>query len=590
MLVTPRNFISSWAVVGILIGLVAGPLQAADPAAKELKQAGRAVDKLVRQESASQLKDLKSELKTLLAEVASSTKTPTDALGDAVLATAEAAAAVSTAAFDGVVSVRDDAVDAALGGSEGAVLLGRDFQAGGHGTWDDILSRLHASMGRLDAKLSKALWKFVIRLEKASSKLGNETDVHLQIQEHDRRIDAVQCPASLAANPGLEASADVPILQVHIEARIINIDDTFTSQIGIRGFGNAMANLEYVTSMGTTPVVDIPMLPSGVALNTQMMGNRSIGPYRVDVVDPVSGERMDSAGGRPPSTTSASGGDVKPIVKQAVKSMRLDSKFYGQVTGDVLKSYRKADSQTCKDHAKGDLGTEDALDQLFSNHRDALANTSFWQGIVLSNPVLFAQSELSDLEVADEDIPDDLAADAGGAFTKHNEKVNRRTAQRGRSFMKLGMKSIYRIVKKATKDGENVAVNAIFGRGRTNQGPTVSTFDSAVVQLNVTPHITAAGTITLEISPGVIESTAIIIGQTPTSDLGFDLTQVNLADGQTTVIDGLMSSVSDGTFKEKIPFFSNLPLVGRLFKSGPNEDADTDLLVLVTAMILPGNN
>src|SRR5205823_5123402 len=58
-------------------------------------------------------------------------------------------------------------------------------------------------------------------------------------------------------------------------------------------------------------------------------------------------------------------------------------------------------------------------------------------------------------------------------------------------------------------------------------------------------------------------------------------TEVELRDGQSFAIAGLMDNVSQET-REAIPLLSSLPIIGHLFKSRSDNRSQTELMVLIT--------
>ncbi len=564
--------------------LAALPAHAADPAAKAMKKAGRLAEKSVRQLGVAELKTFKADLKQLLADVTGGGTTPTDALAAAVGGAAEAAAAVSTAAFDGVVGVRDDAVDAALGVEEGdAPTLGPDFQAGGAGVWDDVVLRMHRVLGKVDDGLAKEVAKFAVKLEKASAKAGVDVDVHWDVRRHDVRIDAVPGPESVVADLGSrEAALDVPIRQVYIEARIVETTDDFSTHLGIQAFGHATVDVDVETAKGTTSMAGLPVRMSGVAMLSHVVGPSSGGPFRVVVRDEGGGV-VDDAGGRPPSTAEPL--SVKDILKQARQIMAADRKFFGKDSGQAGKVLKQGAAALCKDHAKGEIGTDVALLGIQQLQRNALGRMNFWRNRAMQNPGAFASSELLNQGADDAAIPDDLAADAPGSLQKHAAAIARKATARVAQYGRTTRLFMDRIVKKALKAGEQVAIATRMGRMQPVGTPAVSTTDGAPVRLLVRPHITAVGSITLEITPVLTQTTTTVTGLTPEFDKTFALTHVTLPDGGTVVLGGLMSSAFDSTFQEQVPFLGDIPLVARLFRSGAEVDAVTDLVVIVTPML-----
>jgi pilus assembly protein CpaC len=62
-------------------------------------------------------------------------------------------------------------------------------------------------------------------------------------------------------------------------------------------------------------------------------------------------------------------------------------------------------------------------------------------------------------------------------------------------------------------------------------------------------------------------------------------TEVELGDGQTFIIGGLLDKSLTDTFS-KIPFLGDIPIIGKLFQSQSKTKNDTELIVLVTPEIV----
>ena len=66
-------------------------------------------------------------------------------------------------------------------------------------------------------------------------------------------------------------------------------------------------------------------------------------------------------------------------------------------------------------------------------------------------------------------------------------------------------------------------------------------------------------------------------------------TEVELNDGQTFAIAGLMNNTMNSTL-QKIPGIGDIPILGLLFKSKPAQKNQTELVVMITPEILPNNS
>jgi pilus assembly protein CpaC len=62
-------------------------------------------------------------------------------------------------------------------------------------------------------------------------------------------------------------------------------------------------------------------------------------------------------------------------------------------------------------------------------------------------------------------------------------------------------------------------------------------------------------------------------------------TEVELADGQSFVIGGLLDNTESETFK-KIPFLGDIPVLGKFFQSMQKTKANSELIVIVTPEIV----
>jgi len=112
------------------------------------------------------------------------------------------------------------------------------------------------------------------------------------------------------------------------------------------------------------------------------------------------------------------------------------------------------------------------------------------------------------------------------------------------------------------------------------------TFINANLQLQVTPQITAEGTIMLDI---VVDKSEPDFGNSvlgiPTIFTRRAVTKLLVRDGGTTVIGGIFQ-MSTSNSESRVPFFHRIPLVGNLFKSRKTEQTNNELLIFITPRIL----
>ena len=136
--------------------------------------------------------------------------------------------------------------------------------------------------------------------------------------------------------------------------------------------------------------------------------------------------------------------------------------------------------------------------------------------------------------------------------------------------------------KATVKQGTKIPV-------QTTINNTISVqFIDAVLKLEVTPQITAEGTVFMEV---VVENTQIAQGVPrvqgiPALDTQAAESKVLINDGGTVVIGGINIS-SQRTDIQQVPLFGSLPLIGNLFKRTTVNVQSQELLFFLTPRIAP---
>jgi type II secretory pathway component GspD/PulD (secretin) len=126
----------------------------------------------------------------------------------------------------------------------------------------------------------------------------------------------------------------------------------------------------------------------------------------------------------------------------------------------------------------------------------------------------------------------------------------------------------------------------------TTSGITVTTNKvNAGIELGVTPLInTTDGTISMKIHPEVSTPTLVTDRNTgvtlPQVATRFADTSVRIKDGDTVVIGGLLNENEVGTLT-RIPFLSDLPFLGNLFKHRDRKTDQRELVIFITCRISP---
>jgi type IV pilus secretin PilQ/predicted competence protein len=115
--------------------------------------------------------------------------------------------------------------------------------------------------------------------------------------------------------------------------------------------------------------------------------------------------------------------------------------------------------------------------------------------------------------------------------------------------------------------------------------PTVS-FKMAALTLKVTPHITAANTVIMQIAlENATPDFGRQVGGIPPINTQRANTTVLVGDGQTTVIGGIYTSNATTT-KDSTPGLGNVPILRWLFRRDTLNDANTELLIFITPRII----
>jgi len=140
-----------------------------------------------------------------------------------------------------------------------------------------------------------------------------------------------------------------------------------------------------------------------------------------------------------------------------------------------------------------------------------------------------------------------------------------------------------------TSDQEQATIKAgteIPYQEASASGATTVSFKEAVLQLDVTPHITPDDRIMmdLDIKKENPDWSREVLG-TPPIDTRSITTNVLVDNGETVVLGGVFER-SKSINKEQVPFFGDLPVLGHLFKTTAETDQNSELLIFITPKIL----
>lgn len=116
------------------------------------------------------------------------------------------------------------------------------------------------------------------------------------------------------------------------------------------------------------------------------------------------------------------------------------------------------------------------------------------------------------------------------------------------------------------------------------EGATSVSFQKAVLSLTVTPQITPDDRVIMDLHV-TQDTVGEIFAGVPSIDTRELNTQVLVDNGETVVLGGIYEQTKNNQVN-RVPFFSNLPIVGRLFKQTITSNEKSELLVFVTPRIV----
>jgi len=119
-----------------------------------------------------------------------------------------------------------------------------------------------------------------------------------------------------------------------------------------------------------------------------------------------------------------------------------------------------------------------------------------------------------------------------------------------------------------------------------SSGATTVSFKEAVLQLEVTPHITPDDRVImdLKVNKDSPDFTRAVLGVPPIDTREVE-TSVLVDNGETVVLGGVFERTKSKR-TERVPFFGDLPYLGFMFKQEAIDDQNSELLIFVTPKIL----
>src|SRR6266403_1861599 len=137
--------------------------------------------------------------------------------------------------------------------------------------------------------------------------------------------------------------------------------------------------------------------------------------------------------------------------------------------------------------------------------------------------------------------------------------------------------------KAIVKQGQKIPIQTVI-----NNTISVQYID-AVLQLEVTPQITAEGTVFMDVlvENTQIDNAIVRVQGIPALDTQAAQTKVTVADGGTVVIGGIIVTQQQTNITE-VPIVGSLPIIGYLFRRTNVSVQSQELLFFITPRIIPG--
>jgi type IV pilus assembly protein PilQ len=187
-------------------------------------------------------------------------------------------------------------------------------------------------------------------------------------------------------------------------------------------------------------------------------------------------------------------------------------------------------------------------------------------------------------------LPQTLAAGSGGAVNLLIGKVGSYLLNLELSAMQQeGKGEIVSSPRVITSDQNKAVIKQgveIPYQQATSSGATSVSFKEAVLQLEVTPHITPDDRVImdLQVNKDNPDFTRAVLGVPPVDTRSLE-TSVLVDNGETVVLGGVFERTKSQT-TNRVPFFGDLPYVGWAFKQNQVQDENSELLIFVTPKIL----
>ncbi len=173
-----------------------------------------------------------------------------------------------------------------------------------------------------------------------------------------------------------------------------------------------------------------------------------------------------------------------------------------------------------------------------------------------------------------------ILGSAGGAF---NLNLRLTALENNGELKTISAPKVATIDNKEATIGQGVSIPF----SQVSASGVNTTFVEAKLELKVTPHVSADGSILLKIKATNNQPNPQLTGANgqPSISKREAETEVLVKDGETTVIGGIYTRTTARQRRE-VPFFSKIPILGWLFRAQADQDDHTELLIFITPRIL----
>lgn len=142
-----------------------------------------------------------------------------------------------------------------------------------------------------------------------------------------------------------------------------------------------------------------------------------------------------------------------------------------------------------------------------------------------------------------------------------------------------------RLITANQQEAEILSGEEIPYQEATSSGATAVAFKKAVLSLKVTPQITPDNRIILNLVVNQDKRGSEVLLGVPSIDTRQIQTQVLVNNGQTLVLGGIFQKTTRDD-ETRVPFLSDIPVLGYLFRYSNKETHQTELLIFVTPKII----